>query len=193
MLQCHVTRTFACLCLCLLRPSPFVFVCTCSWHSCVLSVSFIVLRLIKYHAAFLQKLLQTFSHMYSVAPTKMAHFFGQILLNQIAALVLSYFCFKFLKILIIFVSRALIILKLCALRWIWRSRATCATHLILLDFIVWIIFGKEYKTQISSMCNLLHSRATLSILGPNTFPSTLFSNILSLFDVQVTVHRDKFL
>ena len=135
MLQCHVTRTFACLCLCLLRPSPFVFVCTCSWHSCVLSVSFIVLRLIKYHAAFLQKLLQTFSHMYSVAPTKMAHFFGQILLNQIAALVLSYFCFKFLKILIIFVSRALIILKLCALRWIWRSRATCATHLILLDFI----------------------------------------------------------
>ena len=36
-------------------------------------------------------------------------------------------------------------------------RATCPTHLILLDFITRTILGEEYKSFNSSLCNLLHS------------------------------------
>jgi hypothetical protein len=38
-----------------------------------------------------------------------------------------------------------------------------------------IIFGDEYRSLRSSLCSLLHSPVTLSILGPN-IRSTLFSN-----------------
>ena len=37
-----------------------------------------------------------------------------------------------------------------------------------------------YTSLISSLCNFLHSPVTSSLLGPNTFLNTLFSNTLSL-------------
>jgi hypothetical protein len=59
-------------------------------------------------------------------------------------------------------------------------RATCRAHLIRLDFTTRTIFGKKYRSFSSSLCSFLHSPVTSSLLGPNTFLNTLFSNTLSL-------------
>ena len=45
-------------------------------------------------------------------------------------------------------------------------RATCPAHHILLDFITRTILGEEYRSLSSSLCNLLHSPVTSSLLGP---------------------------
>ena len=48
-------------------------------------------------------------------------------------------------------------------------RATCPTHLILLDFITRTILGEEYRSFSSSSCNLLHSPVSSSLLGPKLY------------------------
>ena len=56
--------------------------------------------------------------------------------------------------------------------------ATCPAHLILLNFITRTILGEEYRS-FSSLYNHLHSPVTSSLLGPNIFLNTLFTNTLS--------------
>ena len=57
--------------------------------------------------------------------------------------------------------------------------ATSPAHLILLDFITRTILSEEYKSFSSSLCNLLHSAVTSSLLGPNILLNTMFWNTLS--------------
>ena len=45
---------------------------------------------------------------------------------------------------------------------------------------VLIIIGKHYRFRRSCSCSVFHSPVTSSLLGPNIFFSTLFSNTLSL-------------
>ena len=51
-------------------------------------------------------------------------------------------------------------------------RATCPTHLILIDFITRAILGEQYKSFSYSLCNLLHSPVTSSLLVPNILLNT---------------------
>ena len=58
-------------------------------------------------------------------------------------------------------------------------RATCPAHLILIDFITRTVLGEEYRSFRSSLCNLLHSPVTSSLLGPYILLNTIFSNTFS--------------
>jgi len=57
--------------------------------------------------------------------------------------------------------------------------ATCPAHLILLDFITRTKLGEQYKSFSSSLCSLLQSPVTSTVLGPNILLNTIFSNTLS--------------
>ena len=43
-------------------------------------------------------------------------------------------------------------------------------------------FGEEYRSLSSSLCSFLHSPVTFSLLGPNIFHRTVFSNTLNVSD-----------
>ena len=58
-------------------------------------------------------------------------------------------------------------------------RATCPAHLIPLYFITRTILGEEYRSFSSSLCNLLHSPVTSSLLSSNILLNAMFSNTLS--------------
>ena len=60
-------------------------------------------------------------------------------------------------------------------------RATYPAHLILLDFITRTILGEDFKSFSSSLCSLLHSPVTSSLLGSNILLNTMFSNTLTEF------------
>jgi hypothetical protein len=51
-------------------------------------------------------------------------------------------------------------------------------YLILLNWLTRITFGDAHRSLSYSLCSLLHSPVTLSLLGPNIFLSTLFSKTL---------------
>ena len=46
-------------------------------------------------------------------------------------------------------------------------RVICPAHLILLCFITRITFGEQYRSLSYSLCSLLHSPVTSSLLDPN--------------------------
>ena len=50
----------------------------------------------------------------------------------------------------------------------------------LLHLITRTILGEKYRSLSSSLCSFLHALVTSSLLGPNIFLNTLFSNPLSL-------------
>jgi len=55
---------------------------------------------------------------------------------------------------------------------------TCPAHLILLDFITCTMLDEEYRPFSFSLCNLLHSPVTSSLLDLNIILNTIFSNNL---------------
>ena len=53
--------------------------------------------------------------------------------------------------------------------------ATCPAHSILLNFIIWKLLGKQYRSLSSLLCSFLHSPVTSSLPHPPIFPSARYS------------------
>ena len=67
----------------------------------------------------------------------------------------------------------------------WSDRklgecATCPVHFSCLNVRFLIILGEEYNAHSSGLSNFLHSSVISSLLAPNIFLSTSFSNTLNL-------------
>jgi hypothetical protein len=62
------------------------------------------------------------------------------------------------------------------------TRATCHAHLDILELILLIIFGKQYKSWSSSLCSFLHPPVTSSPLWFKYFPQhSIPKHPLSIF------------
>ena len=59
-------------------------------------------------------------------------------------------------------------------------RVRCPAQLLLLGLITRIMFGEEDRSLSTSLCNLLHSSVTSSLLVRNILLNALFSHTLSL-------------
>ena len=73
---------------------------------------------------------------------------------------------------------------------LYPIRVICPAHLILLDSITQIILSDEYRSQSYSLCSLIHSPVTSSLLDPNIFLSTLFSYVPhSMWQTKLHAHK----